>query len=62
MNDSQLSDFPTAFVGTFPNLFLLRSWTRHSPGTELFLSAAQEAAMPKHQLQAPPTSYYPPPP
>ena len=37
MKDSQLSDFPTAFVGTFPKTSLLRSWTHHSPGTELFL-------------------------
>ena len=62
MKDSQLSDFPTAFVGTFPNLFLLRSWTRHNPETELFLFAAQEATRLKHQPQAPPTSCYPPPP
>lgn len=30
-------NLPYGFVGTFPNLFLLRSRTRHSPGTELFL-------------------------
>ncbi len=57
MKDSQLSDFPTAYVGTFPNLFLLRSWTRHSPGTELSLfrragsnQAKTPTANPTHQL------------
>ncbi len=55
-------NLPYNFVGTFPNLFLLRSWTRHSPGTELFLFAAQEATRPKHQPQTPPASCYLPPP
>ena len=54
MKDSQLSDFPTAFVGTFPNLFLLRSWARHSPGTELFRYITRL----KNQLRYTSTSYY----
>ena len=32
-------NLPYGFVGTFPNPTLLRSWARHSPGTELFLFA-----------------------
>ena len=55
-------NLPYGFVGTFPNLFLLRSWTHHSPGTELFLFTAQEAPRPKHRPQTPPTSCYLPPP
>ena len=55
-------NLPYGFVGTFPNLFLLRSWTRHSPGTELFLFAAQEATRLKHRPQTPLTSCHPPPP
>ena len=58
MKDSQLSDFPTAFVGTFPNLFLLRSWIYHSPGTELFLFRRAGS----NQTKTPPASCYPPPP
>lgn len=50
--------FPCRFVGTFPNPTLLRSWAHHSTGTELFCYETR----PKHQQQASPTSYYPPPP
>ena len=54
--------FPYSFVGTFPDVSPLRSWTHHSPGTELFLFAAQEATRPKPRPQASPTSCDPPPP
>ena len=35
-------NLPYGFVGTFPNPTLLRSWTYHSPGTELFLFATHK--------------------
>jgi len=46
------------FGGAFPNLSLLRSWTHHSPGTELFRYMTRL----KPQPQPPPASCYPPPP
>ena len=53
MKDSQLSDFPTAFVRTFSNLSPLRSWTHHSPGTELFLFRSAGSSQAKTPTASP---------